>query len=89
MVKYEEEDIRLRGGETETMSIVSEPLVPSPRGLLEVVERFVQTTHKLGSSRIDEAGRLLAVDLLVKIAMKEGVLDVHLTNWPATRRGDA
>jgi hypothetical protein len=32
---------------------------------------------------------LLAVDLLVKIAMKEGVLDVQLMNWPATRRGDA
>jgi hypothetical protein len=32
---------------------------------------------------------LLAVDLLIKIAMKEGVLDVQLTNWPATRCGDA
>jgi hypothetical protein len=59
---------------------VSEPPVPSPRGLLEAVERFVQTTHKLGSSRIDEAGRLLAVDLLIKIATKKAVLDVQLPN---------
>jgi hypothetical protein len=89
MAKHEEGDIRLRGSEAEAMSIVSEPLVPSPRGLLEAVERFVQTMHKLGSSRIDEAGRLLAVDLLVKIAMKKAVLDVQLPNWPAMRGGDA
>jgi hypothetical protein len=88
MAKHEEGDTRLRGGEAEAMSIVSKPLVPSLRGLLEAVERFVQTTHKLGSSRIDEAGRLLAVDLLVKIAMKKGILDVQLMNWLATRGGD-
>jgi hypothetical protein len=59
---------------------VSEPLVPSPRGLLEAIERFVQTTHKLWSSQIDEAGRLLAVDLLIKIALKKAVLDVQVPN---------
>jgi hypothetical protein len=89
MKKYEEGDIRQRGGETEAMSIVGKLLVRSPRGLLEAIERFVQMTHKMRSSRIDEAGRLLAVDLLIKIAMKEGILDIQLTNWPATRCGDA
>jgi hypothetical protein len=59
---------------------VSEPLVPSPRGLLEAIEIFVQTTHKLWSSQIDEAGRLLAVDLLIKIALKKAVLDVQVPN---------
>jgi hypothetical protein len=43
----------------------------------------------LRTSGVDEARRLLAVDHLIKIAMKKGVLDVQLMNRPSTRGGDA
>jgi hypothetical protein len=51
------------------MHIVGAALVPSPRGLLEAVEGLVKSTNMLRTSVIDEARRLLAVDLLVKSAM--------------------
>jgi hypothetical protein len=49
------------------MHIMGEALVPSPRGLLEAIEGLVKTTNMLRMSVIDEAGRLLAVDLLCNI----------------------
>jgi hypothetical protein len=38
---------------------------------------------------VDEARRLHAVDLLVKVAMEEGILDVKLMHMPCAGRGDA
>ena len=43
----------------------------------------------VGVAGVDEAGRLLAVDLLVKSAVEEGVLDVKLVDRPGVRQGDA
>jgi hypothetical protein len=71
------------------MCIVGEALVPCTRGLLEAVERLVEPTNMLGMIGVDEARWLLAVDHLIKIAMKKGVLDVELMNRPCTRDGDA
>ena len=71
------------------MSIVGEALVPGSRGLLEAVERLVEPTNMLRTSRVDEARWLLTVDHLIKIAMKEGVLDIELVNRPRTGDGDA
>jgi hypothetical protein len=87
--KNEQGDIALGSDEPEAMDVVCETLVPSSRGLLEAVERLVQTAHMLGTSVVDETRRLLAVDLLVKSAMEEGILDVELVNRPGTRDGDA
>jgi hypothetical protein len=39
--------------------------------------------------RVNEARRLLAIDDLLKMAMKKEVLHVKLTNGPTTRGGDA
>ena len=61
---------------------MSKTLVPSTRSLLETVELFVETTHIVGAVSIDEALRLLKVNLLVKIAIKKGVLDVKLVDRP-------
>jgi hypothetical protein len=41
------------------------------------------------SSGVDEAGRLLAVDRLLEVAMKKSVLHVQLADGPRTRGGDA
>ena len=43
----------------------------------------------VGEASVDEARRLLAVDLLVKIAMEKGILDVELVDGPRPRDGDA
>jgi hypothetical protein len=41
----------------------SEPLEPRPRGLLEPIERFLETTHMRWIARIEKTGGLLAVYL--------------------------
>ena len=71
------------------MGIVCEALGPSSRGLLEAVDRLVEPTNMLRTSRVDEAMWLLTEDHLVKIAMKEGVLDIELVNLPSTGDGEA
>ena len=43
----------------------------------------------VGGSRVDEAVRLLAVDRLVQMAVKKGVLHVQLMDRPGARSGDA
>jgi len=43
----------------------------------------------VGGSRVDEAVRLLAVDRLVQMAVKKGVLHVQLMYLPGARSGDA
>jgi hypothetical protein len=49
----------------------------------------VEPTNVVRMSRVDEAGGLNTVDLLVKIAMEEGILDVQLVYGPRARGGDA
>jgi hypothetical protein len=71
------------------VSIVSEALVPCTRSLLEAVEGLVEPTDMRRVCGVDKARRLLAVDHLVKIAMKEGILDIQLMNRPSTGDGDA
>ena len=61
------------------------PLVPSAWGLLKAVKRLVQATHVVRAASVNKAGRLLAVDLLVKSAMEKSILDVELVNWPRPR----
>jgi hypothetical protein len=68
--KNEEGDITLCSDEPETVRVVSEALVPGPRGMLEAVERLMKFADMLGKRFVDEARGLLAVDLLVKVAMK-------------------
>ena len=43
----------------------------------------------VGSRRVDETGRLLAVDCLIQMAVKKGVLHVQLMYRPGARGGDA
>ncbi len=47
------------------MEVGGELLVPSPWSLLEAVQGALQETNVVRVSRVDEAGRLLAVDRLV------------------------
>lgn len=49
---------------------------PSLWGLLEAVQRLRESTYMTTASGVDESGRLIAVDLLIKDAMKEGVFQV-------------
>ena len=89
MAKHKEGDIRLRSSEPEPVSIVREVLVPRSWCLLEPIERLVEPTHVLGVSQVDEARRLLTVDLFVEIAMEKSILDVKLMYRPPPRGSDA
>ena len=42
-----------------------------------------------GMSRINKTGGLLTVDSPSEVAMKEGILDIHLPYGPIARRGEA
>jgi hypothetical protein len=74
--KHEEGHVALESNKAKTVSMMGKPLVPSAGCLLEAVERLVKQADILGTSRVDEARRLLVVNHLVEIAMEKGVLDV-------------
>jgi hypothetical protein len=62
-VKGEERSIGGGSDEPDGASMSSEPLKPRPRGLLEPIERFLETAHMRWVARIDKTGGLLAVNL--------------------------
>lgn len=66
----------------------SEPREPGARPLLEVVEGLVKEAYMVGVVGVDEPGRLLAVDVLGEVTMQEGIVHVHLMNWPLACRCD-
>lgn len=52
--------------------------------LLEPVQRLPQQADIIRPRRIDEAGRLVTIDLLRQITVEEGVLDIELVHRPLT-----
>ena len=85
--------IRGRSSEARPLDEAGEPLVlvPRPGRLLESVQGLLQDTDVIGCRRVDETGRLLAVDCLIQMAVKKGVLHVQLMYRPGAgaRGGDA
>ena len=67
-----------RSSEAGPLNEAGEPLVPRPGRLLESVQGLLQETDMVGSRRVDKTGRLLAIDCLVQMAVKKGVLHVQL-----------
>jgi hypothetical protein len=76
------------GDKTELAKERGESLVPRPGSLLEPVQGLLEQADVVGSGRVDETRRLLAVDSLLKVTMKESVLHIELVKRPATRRGN-
>jgi hypothetical protein len=76
MAINEEGHVRLGGDEAKPMHKVGDVLVPCTWGLLEAVERPVEMTDVVRTAGGNKAWGLLIVDLLVKSAMEEGILDV-------------
>ena len=76
--------IRASNAEAQCLKEPGDTLVPGARCLLEPVERPGQQTHIPRKRCVDETGRLLTVNLLLKMAMEESVGDIHLMNWPAS-----
>ena len=73
--KHEERHVTLGRHEPKAMSMMSEPLVPRAGRLLESIEGLVEVADMVRTCRVDEAGWLLTMYHLVKIAMEKGVLD--------------
>ena len=44
----------------------------------------MKAAHIVGATGINKTRRLLAIDLLVKIAVEEGILDIKLVDRPRT-----
>jgi len=45
----------------------------------------MQSTHMRGESRINKTWRLFHVNLLIKNAIEEGIMDIKLMDFPITR----
>ena len=87
--EHEQRHVALRSHKAQSMSVMSEPLVPRAGRLLKSIEGLVEQADMLRPRGVEEAGRLLTVNHLVEIAMEKGVLDVELVYRPCTRDGDA
>jgi len=68
--------VRGRSDEPEAVYVCGKALVPCSRSLLQTIERFIQHTNMIRSGGGDEARRLLKIDHLLEMAMKEHILDV-------------
>jgi hypothetical protein len=71
------------GDEAELTKEGREPLVPSSRGLLQSVQGLLQEADVICSGGVDETWWLLAVDRLVEVAVKKGILHVQLVDRPS------
>jgi hypothetical protein len=69
----EERGIRFGGNKTDDASVSGKPPKPSSWGLLEPIERLLETANMGGKTDINEPRRLLAVNLFGKISMKESI----------------
>jgi hypothetical protein len=58
--------------------------MPCTRSLLQAIECLDQATEVLGASRINITRRLSHVYLFLQYAMKESILNIHLTEIPTS-----
>jgi hypothetical protein len=76
------------GDKTEVSKERGESLVPRSGSLLEPVQGLLEQVDVVGSGRVDETRRLLAVDSLLKVTMKKSIVHIELVKRPATGRGN-
>src|SRR5581483_8500226 len=62
-------------------------LKPSTRGLLETIQSFAKTTYFIRF--VSNTWGRSHVHLFLKITVQEGILYVHLTNFPLTNGGNS
>jgi hypothetical protein len=48
----------------------------------------MQSAHVRGESRVNKTWRLFRVDLLIKNAIEEGIMDIKLMNFPITQNNN-
>ena len=63
--EHEQRHVALRSHKAQSMSVMSEPLVPRAGRLLESIEGLVEQADMVRTRRVDEAGWLLTVNHLV------------------------
>ena len=61
---------------------ICEPMKPGPRRLFQAVQRTLELADETRMFLVDEAGRLIAVNLFVEEAVQERILDVKLMHRP-------
>jgi hypothetical protein len=88
-VENKERRITFGGRKTEGGNKQGEAVKPCTRCLFKPIERFLQTANMSRMGGVKKARRLLTVDGLLKMTMKEGILDVQLMNGPGVHASDA
>lgn len=74
--QYEQRGVGAGCGEPNSGGEGGEAVEPSSRCLLKAVQRLGEPTDMITASGIDEAGRLISVDLLIKNPVEESVFHV-------------
>jgi len=85
---YEERVVWCAMSETNGGYIVSKAFVSCSGRLLETIKGLLQTTHITWMMRITETQWLMHVNSFMKIAMKEGIMDIQLMNGPWFRKSN-
>jgi hypothetical protein len=75
-MKNEQRSVGLGLNESDGASEGGEALKPCAWRLFKAIEGFEKTTNMSWILRINEAGRLLAIDNFIEMTVKEGVLNV-------------
>jgi hypothetical protein len=70
--------------ETELQKVRSKSAVPCTRGLLESINRAVETTYIIWMSGVFETSGLSTNDSFRQRAVKKGIIDIQLMNMPTT-----
>ena len=70
------EDVKVGVGQGAREALLLEEsidqLIPFTGGLFQAIESFLKSTHHHRGMRINKAGRLIHIDLFIKMAIEEG-----------------
>jgi hypothetical protein len=78
VVEDEQGGVRLGLNKSQSEEVCGEPAIPSPRHLLQPVERHVEAVDSVRLRGINKPCRLAAVDCLHESTMQEHILHIKL-----------
>src|SRR6185437_10361918 len=81
----EQRSVRLGLGEPQCQQERGKPRIPSPRSLLQTIERLVEPTDHIRTTRVHKSRWLRAVDSLGQGAVKKRILHIQLVHRPSAR----
>jgi hypothetical protein len=85
VVEDEQGGVRLGLNKSQSEEVCGEPAIPSPRRLLQPVERHVEAVDSVRLRGINKPCRLATVDCLRESTMQEHILHIKLVRTDCTK----